>query len=466
MSFCTAASNDQTINTHHNKNKIHDDYETNLRNTLTKHLSITQPTNKTFVNNAHDVKNAKESTKQFRQSFPSHENMLLENNGLNEDNVAIKELKTKRQVGKESKNRNNGAFLEHVVDKRIEERKSEKLPRSSQFEAKTLSRNRYSFENELPVRDPGPYSPTLKQFPNDDKNETTSKDVPHSIEEQQLRSQVQKLLLRHQEDLKLVQESDLGISLPKPLTAIMSTLNKPQHSKNMNINSNPSSFEPSGRLQPDVVPVKEKEVPSSRNRPYNQKRGLISSSEMEEPPPRLHFAETPDDLTFQNTTGSNVDPFNFMSTVQRKFLAQQQHQPNDNEIPSNNNNKKPFGNEMVLSEGPLSSSFASSHQSEDNNKNNNVFDNAARESKRDNEYKKNNNKQDNLNAHSKNSRKYVDNSSNKRSNKTEFKNKVDTDEKQFISSDVKDTSEGRKIGQLGRSSEPSANQLLVGLKTH
>ena len=90
----------------------------------------------------------------------------------------------------------------------------------------------------------------------------------------------------------------------------------------------------------------------------------------------------------------------------------------------------------------------------------------ARESKRDNEYKKNNNEPENLNAHSKNSRKYVDNSSNKRSNKTEFKNKVDTDEKQFISSDVKDTSEGRKNGQLGRSSDSSANPLLVGLKTH
>ena len=102
VSFCTAASNDQTINTHH-QNNIHNDYETN---TLTKHLSITQPTNKTFLN-AHDDKNAKESTNQFRQSFPSHENMLLETNVLNEDNVdhnliATKELKTKRQVGKEN----------------------------------------------------------------------------------------------------------------------------------------------------------------------------------------------------------------------------------------------------------------------------------------------------------------------------------------------------------------------------
>ena len=36
-------------------------------------------------------------------------------------------------------------------------------------------------------------------------------------------------------------------------------------------------------------------------------RALIafSSSEVEEPPPRFHFAETPDDLTIQNTTENN-----------------------------------------------------------------------------------------------------------------------------------------------------------------
>ena len=234
MSFHSdSSSNDQTISTTHNKrnqNNVIHDYETNQ---LTKHLSITQPKTKTFVNAQEHEKdnNAKESTNNS-QSFSSHDNMLLENNVVNADTDfnAIKELKTKNGSIKESKNSTNIEPL-HVANTK-EEKKSEKSLRSSQSNSKLHSRNRYSFENELPVKDPGPYSPNLKQVPNEatknDDTETISKNTSHSIDEQQLRSQVQKLLIRHQEDLKLVQGTNLGIALPKPLTAIMSTLNKPQ----------------------------------------------------------------------------------------------------------------------------------------------------------------------------------------------------------------------------------------------
>ena len=472
--FCSdSSSNDQTINTHNrNQNNIIDDYETNQ---LTKHLSITQPNSiKTFDNNAQD-NNAKESTNNSeRQSYPSHDNMLLENNAFNADNVdhdfnAIKELKTKNECGKDSKNSFRNEKL-HVVENK-EEKKSEKSLRSSQFQSKLVSRNKYSFENELPVKDPGPYSPNLKQFSNDPKknDDKETKSISQFNEEEQLRSQVQKLLIRHQEDLKLVQESNLGITLPKPLTAIISTLHKPHHSKNMNSNSNhnPSSFDPpnSGRLQPDVVPVKENEIPDNRN--HNQRSGLISSSELEEPPPRFHFAETPDDLTIQNTTESNVaiDPFNFMSTVQRKFLAQQHIQVNDNEKhlkPNDNKNSTNLTPEMVLSEGPLSTSFASSHQ-EENNRNNNIVNNASRESKRNRDNKTNNNKQYNARSVSENSRKIVEKSSNDRidRSRTAFKSKKGYDKELFISSEVKETSDETNLGQMKGNKGQNGNALLV-----
>ena len=471
VSFCSDfSSNDQTINTH-NQNNVTDDYETNQ---LTKHLSITQPKRKT---NAQD-NNAKESTNNSqRQSYPSHDNMLLENNAFNADNAdhdlnAIKELKTtKNECGKDSKNNAKNEKL-HVVEK-SEEKKSEKSLRAAQLQSKLPSRNRYSFENELPVKDPGPYSTTLQQVPNDPKNDDHNerKHTTPSIEDEQLRSQVQKLLIRHQEDLRLVQESDLGITLPKPLTAIISTLHKPQHhSKNMNSNRhfNPSSFDPpnSGRLQPDVVPVKENEIPGHLN--LNRRGGLISSSELEEPPPRFHFAETPDDLTIQNATESNVviDPFNFMSTVQRKFLAQQQMQVNDNEKHFDQNDNKgrnDLAPEMALSEGPLSTSFASSYQAEENNRNNNVANNVSKESKRDIENKKHNSKQGNTALVSKNSRKNVEKSSHDRIDRTRttIQNKKGYDKELFVSSDVKETSDQFNGGPSGLISGSNLNPVLV-----
>lgn len=245
---------------------------------------------------------------------------------------------------------------------------------------KSLPSKRYSFENELPVRDPGPYSPAFTSGNKIEQSDNTARITNPSSDSgnKQLRSQVQELLIRHQEDLKFVQQSNIGIKLPKPLVA-MASLNKKNCSKTSSNNSqilhvaaqrilesNASCF------QPDVVPVKEKEMHNSRDLLNSKDVGLTTISDVEEAPPRIHFAETPDDLTLQNS--NNVDPFNFMSTVQRKFLMQTNSKeaqlPAAKRIPPCTSNKiidhkQYFGeSDIILSEGPLSTSFASSHQAD------------------------------------------------------------------------------------------------------
>ena len=260
------------------------------------------------------------------------------------------------------------------------EEKEESIQRKKYV--KNNSIKKYSFENELPVRDPGPYSPagaSIDNFHSGSKANVTNNDTP-------LRSQVQELLIRHQEDLKLIHEADINLKLPKPITA-MANLVKP-HSKTSNSLQQPRLVphpsEIPGRLQPDVVPVKHIEDSNIKNRGSSE-RGLISSSEVEEAPPTLHFAETPDDLNEGHHTQNvnPVDPFNFMSTIQRKFVLSSNSSPNVAQLDINYNpsaiepSSKCVGTainlsqqgsgDMVLSEGPLSTSFASSRPDHEGN---------------------------------------------------------------------------------------------------
>ena len=238
---------------------------------------------------------------------------------------------------------------------------------SNTSQNKKLARHRFSFENELPVKDPGPYSPSNTEPFAKNENDTILCKAPESKSsiDTQLRSQVHKLYLQHQEDIKLVKESDVGLVIPE---TIMSRLAKP-HSRNAsNILSSHeqiqySNTQDNNQLQPDVVPEKEMAFLGLQTSDKIDDRNIVSNSELEEPPPKLHYAETPDDPANHNT----VDPFNFMSTVQRKFIS-------NSSLNHNNFNSKTYQNamqtpinissNMILSEGPLSTSMVSSHHSD------------------------------------------------------------------------------------------------------
>ena len=241
----------------------------------------------------------------------------------------------------------------------------------------------YSFDNELPVRDPGPFNehstePMILNPYSSTQSELRDCSSVHSSNFQ-LRSQVQELFARHQEDLQLITKSQIDIQLPKSNTSIMASLAKPRsHSATpsgtlqTSSNNNDKLIPPGGRNRtPDVVPVL-----TSVERDGNQKDRL-STSEFEEPPPRLHFAETPDDLIVVEPMEANspipTDPFNFISTIQRKLNL---HHTDNSAIKTVDNNSNKFERgqvvdntqlrlppneaEMILSDGPLSTSFASS----------------------------------------------------------------------------------------------------------
>ena len=248
---------------------------------------------------------------------------------------------------------------------------------SNTAQNKKLARHRFSFENELPVKDPGPYSPSnTKPFA---KNQSDT--IPCTVSESksgidtQLRSQVHKLYLQHQEDIKLVKESDVGLVIPE---TIMSRLAKPNSRNASNILSSHEQIRhsnalDSNQLQPDVVPEKEMAFLGFPTSDKIDDRNIVSNSELEEPPPQLHYAETPDDPANHNT----VDPFNFMSTVQRKFISNSSLNHNDfNSKTYQNAMQTPINisSNMILSEGPLSTSMVSSHHSDLKSNNNNKDD--------------------------------------------------------------------------------------------
>ena len=251
-------------------------------------------------------------------------------------------------------------------------------PRSNHENGKIATSKKYSFENELPVRDPGPHTPEIAAAPIR-LGEPRKRIASLAKTENQLKSEVEELFLRHQEDLKLVQDSNIGINLPSPLH-IMANLTKQAHSKTSKsvpilrpMVQTPTKHAPE-RAQPDVVPAKEITMQTHNYLNGRGNRILISSSEVEEAPPQIHFAETPD-LAIQ--LDNSVDPFNFMSTVQRKLIVRSNSTEND--INFNPTKESIRQTDMVLSEGPLSSSLASSHQPESDERNNNPQSNIAHE---------------------------------------------------------------------------------------
>ena len=239
--------------------------------------------------------------------------------------------------------------------------------KSNTAQNKKLARQKFSFENELPVKDPGPYSPSNTEHFTKNQGDailSTASESKSNIDTQ-LRSQVHKLYLQHQEDIKLVKESDVGLVIPE---TIVSRLAKPHSRNTSNILKSQEQIQLSdtldnNQLQPDVVPEKEMAFLGLQTSDKINDRNVVSNSDFEEPPPQLHYAETPDDPTNHNT----VDPFNFMSTIQRKFISNSSLNQNDfNSKAYQNVMQTPINisSNMILSEGPLSTSMVSSHHSD------------------------------------------------------------------------------------------------------
>ena len=152
------------------------------------------------------------------------------------------------------------------------------------------------------------------------------RDVSSVPREDADRLKLSEFFARHLKHLEMIRNSDLGINVPQPTTTRNFAFNVDQQSSRRHA--------PPRQMIPGPT------------------RGVIASAVVDSPPPTLlHYAEStttePDDCEDNQT-----DPFNFMSTVKRAMRDQM--------IPSGGPTNDDEDDDLTLSEGPLSTSFASS----------------------------------------------------------------------------------------------------------
>jgi hypothetical protein len=147
-----------------------------------------------------------------------------------------------------------------------------------------------------------------------------------------LRSHLEEFQLRHNEDLKIIKQCNLDIVLPEAsVNTSKFQKSHPKHSIDVDEQTNRQSSA-----------IRKEIRPQTRSRPSG-------SSEAESQPPALHFADSPE-----------PDPFNFMSSVKRKFQDQNRELEFHNQSTVDANLAS---ESMALSEGPLSITLTSTKSS-------------------------------------------------------------------------------------------------------
>ena len=205
--------------------------------------------------------------------------------------------------------------VEMEKQKSVEKQDSVEKPRSVQKQI-SAEKSRYrtnpdeiTHAEDVPVRD-------------------TSSNIPQGSDK--LKRIVSEIFARHQSDQPFVHNSNLGIDLPQPQQLLQNFSNGQQLRGVMTEPKNVNQVKRSSSKTPAILESEE------------------------DLPPGIQHVDSPD-----------PDPFNFISTVRRKMPNLDSEKKDDvRQKREKNKKKKPVkiqdGSDLTISEGPLSTSFASS----------------------------------------------------------------------------------------------------------